>query len=78
MERKIISFLEGPHDAKVRSEKNFDVYTAKDGRTYAVVIVEGFVDEENDVIYESDACAVWGDKEFLSKALKIGRKLHVS
>ncbi len=78
MKRKIIAFLEGPQDAKKRSEKNFDVYTAKDGRTYAVVIVEGFYDEESETIFESEACAVWGDQEFLTKVIALGRNLHVS
>ena len=78
MKRKIIAFLEGPQDSKTRSEKNFDIYTAKDKRTYAVVIVEGFYDEESETIFESDACAIFGTEEFLNDVIALGRKLHVS
>ena len=78
MKRKIIAFLSGPADKKVRDEKKFDVYTAKDGRTYAVVVVEGFYDEDEDLIVQSEACAVWGDKDFLKETLAIGRKLLVN
>ena len=78
MKRKIIAFLTGPADAKKRSEKDFSIYEAKDGRSYAVVIVEGFYDEDEEVIYESDACAVFGTKEFLEDVIAIGRKLHVA
>jgi hypothetical protein len=79
VKRKIIAFLAGPIDDKKRDDKKFDIYTSpKNGQTYAVVIVEGFYDEKSETIYESDACSVWGDEDFLNNVLKIGRKLHVS
>jgi hypothetical protein len=76
--RKIIAFLEGPKDSKTRSEKNFDIYTAKDGRSYAVAIVEGYFDEDANTIFEEEACAIWGSEEFLKKVLAVGRLVSVS
>jgi hypothetical protein len=78
MKRKIIAFLEGPKDAKKRSEKNFDVYEAKDGRNYCVVIVEGFYSEEEDCLFEDAAVPVWGTEDFLKENVKLGRKVFVS
>jgi len=81
MKRKIIAFLvlDKATGKKVRAQDDkFDIFTASDGRTYAVAIVEGFYDDSDDTIYEDKACSVWGDAKYLKDVLKVGRKLYVT
>ena len=77
MKREIIAFLSGPANAKVRDEKKFDIYTSKDDRTYAVVIVAGGYDKKEDCILQDKAVAIWGDEKFLKEVLAIGRKVLI-
>ncbi|UCD07649.1 MAG: hypothetical protein JSW41_01625 [Candidatus Aenigmatarchaeota archaeon] len=64
--------LEGPQDAKTRSESpTGEIYEASDGRNYVVAILSGFKDPKTRVHYQEEPVAIFGTKEYL-ESVEVG------